>query len=150
MKIIIYKILEWLGFVDIVYYKGKKPYKRYSGDAGFDLYVSETTKIMPKSVANIKVHTVVTIKNCWLLLVGRSSTFHKKKLQVMTGIIDNGYTGYLHTCIYNPNDYICKILKDERVSQVIPFKKIKTVLVEGTKKLNTKERCSKGFGSTGY
>lgn len=144
-----YKILEFFGFINIVYYKGKKPNKNYKNDAGFDLYVSENVEIGPKQVEDVKVYTKITSKKCWFLLINRSSTFHNKKLHVMTSIIDNGFNGFLHTCVYNPNEYSVKINSGDRISQVIPFKQLKTVLIEGIVKSSKMGRKTHGFGSSG-
>lgn len=144
----IINVLDCFGVIDILYYIGDKPYKKYDGDAGFDLYVSESSMVEPKSGCNIKVNTSITSRRMWMLLIGRSSTFYKRGLVVNTAIIDNGYTGDLHVYVYNHNEYGVFISAGDRIAQIIPFKLSKPLIVNGVcKKISC--RGGDGFGSTG-
>jgi len=148
MKKIFWRILDGVGVINAIYYQGDRPYKKYRGDAGFDLRSAYDYLIPPEKGMDIKVDTIATSRRMWFLLIGRSSTFHIKGLIVNTGIIDNGYCGKLGVYIYNPNQHAVKIEKGERISQIIPFNLIRNVrLVEG--RLSVGKRGSNGFGSTG-
>ena len=144
----ILRILDVLGFVDVLFYAGDKPYRKYKQDAGYDLLVAETTTIPACRGVDVEVHTTITSRRMWLLLVGRSSTSFKKGLHVGQAVIDCGYSGQLHTWVYNPSDKDVVVLSGERISQIIPFRLQRTFLMRGmfTRKGGRGER---GFGSTG-
>lgn len=141
------KVLDWLSVSDILYYTGEQPYKKYAGDAGFDLTVSKDTAILPQSGEDVSVDTVITSRRMWLLLIGRSSTFHVKGLSIGTGIIDNGYTGSLNVYAYNMTNKTVVVRRGERIAQVIPFKLMRPHVMYGVHKSDG--RGGNGFGSTG-
>jgi len=141
-------IFDFLGIIDVLYYTGVEPYKKHTGDAGYDLFVSEDVIIPPGKGYNVPVNTAITSRRMWLLLVGRSSTFHKRNLIVNQAIIDNGYTDLLHMFVYNMSKDYAELKAGDRVGQVIPFRLNKTVLVNG--EIHKKdERGIEGYGSTG-
>ena len=143
-----YKILDIIGITNIVYYDGKKPYRKHDGDAGYDLYVLKDVVIPAYGYCDIPVNTILTSRRMWFLLTGRSSSFRTKGLIIMDGIIDNGYTDYINTLVYNPSSNVKSVKAGERICQVIPFKLTRTRLIGGVvNKPNS--RGKEGFGSTG-
>ena len=126
--------------------------KKYDGDAGYDLRLTEDCKLMPRQI--IDANTNVKIKSngvkAWIRLIGRSSTLIKYNLIVDEGIIDDGYTGELLIKIYNPTNKKIVLKKGTRIGQFIiqpltwgEFKSVEEFVVkEG-------ERGEKGFGHTG-
>lgn len=127
----------------------KIPIKRYEGDAGYDLFVSETVELQPQSFTD--VHTGIAIKlpeGYFARITGRSSTVRNKKVQVQEGIIDNGYTGELFIGVWNLNGHHIMVNQGERIAQLIP-QAIVPVYWMQVKCLPESERGGKGFGSTG-
>jgi dUTP pyrophosphatase len=129
----------------------KAPYKKHTGDAGWDLYTSEDCVI--EAGQTVDVHTNIQIDMPPFLfarIVGRSSTLRKHKLMVNEGIIDNGYTGELFVCVHNLGSEPFHVKKGMRLAQVL-FHTIEDVRwgeVSEIKEADGK-RGSAGFGSTG-
>lgn len=130
----------------------KTPYKKYSGDAGWDLFVSDTVIIPPGET--VDVHTDIKISMppyLFARIVGRSSTLRKHKLLVNEAIIDNGYTGELFVCVHNldPNKPFT-VEKGMRLAQVIfhPIEDVRWSEVDEIEATPGK-RGNNGFGSTG-
>lgn len=132
--------------------KGAKvPYKKHSGDAGWDLYVSRECTI--PAGATVDVHTDVKIDMppyLYARIVGRSSTLRKHNLMVNEGIIDNGFTGELFVCIHNMDDKPFHVKQGMRLAQVL-FHTIEDVRWSEVDEIvaTPGKRGNAGFGSTG-
>ena len=129
----------------------KSPFKRYMGDAGWDLYINEGCIIKPGET--VDVHTGVKIDMppyLYARIVGRSSTLRKYQLIVNEGIIDNGYTGELFICVHNIGDKPFVVEKGMRLAQVL-FHVIEDVRWSRVERVapTPGKRGDNGFGSTG-
>ena len=92
----------------------------------------------------------------WLELRPRSSSFAKKNLDSLYGVIDEGYEGELLYCCRYTGESPLIINDKDKIGQLIPVKRVNMVVKEVTKeeyemlssnrKNNRKEG---GFGSTG-
>ena len=139
-------------YVDFELGEGAKaPFKKHSGDAGWDLFVSRGCVI--PSGQTVDVHTDIKMDMppyLFARIVGRSSTLRKHNLMVNEGIIDNGYTGELFVCIHNlgTEDFVVK--KGMRLAQVI-FHTIEDVRWSQIDHIRPAvgQRGDDGFGSTG-
>lgn len=130
----------------------KKPYKRYTGDAGWDLFISEECIIQPGET--VDVHTGVYIdmpSYLYARITGRSSSLRKHKVLVNEGIIDNGYTGELFICVHNLSDKPFKAEKGMRLAQILfhTIEDIRWSEVNEFKPTASNTRGNNGFGSTG-
>lgn len=139
-------------YVDFVLGEGaKRPYKKYEGDAGWDLFVSRPCTIQPGETAD--VHTDVRIDmppRLFARITGRSSSLRKHNLLVNEGIIDNGYTGELFVCAHNLGTEPLHLEPGMRVAQIL-FHPIEDVRWSQVDDLETRpgKRGDNGFGSTG-
>ena len=128
----------------------RKPFKRYSGDAGWDLYVSRECVVQPGETMD--VHTDIYIDMPLRLygrITGRSSSLRKHSLLVNEGIIDNGYSGELFVCVHNLGDKPFHVKPGMRLAQIL-FHVIEDVRWSEVEEISSsKERGSNGFGSTG-
>lgn len=129
----------------------KRPYKKYSGDAGWDLYVSRPCTIQPGETAD--VHTDLQISmppKTYARITGRSSTLRKHGLLVYEGIIDNGYTGEMFVCVHNLGKEPFHVEEGMRLAQVI-FGSIDDVRWSEVDEIrpDPRKRGNAGFGSTG-
>jgi dUTP pyrophosphatase len=125
------------------------PSKAYDDDAGIDLYVKGNHVIYSHQWVDVEVGTRVAIPAGYFgLVLGRSSTFYTKGLDVHTAVIDAGWRGPLKVAIYNPSNDVVKISDKERVAQVvlIPIRPVDVVLSET---LPPGSRGEQGFGSSG-
>lgn len=124
------------------------------GDVGFDLEVwsKESDSVFLKAQSFTNVPTGLRIKvgdNSWGMITSRSSTFIKRKLIVMQGTIDCGYTGDLFVTVYNPNENWVQLHNGESIAQLIPIPMFIDVKVTIVEEMPETERGSTGFGSTG-
>ena len=134
-------------------YAPLKPAK--PGDCGLDLHNASRKVIFvpPGHVVEIPSGVHVKIPDGYAgLIKGRSSTFYRKRLLVIDGIIDSGYTGPLFVNIWNPafdegNKPII-IEPMERLAQVIVVA-VPTLKIVTADKLPETVRGDSGFGSTG-
>ena len=129
----------------------KKPYKKYTGDAGWDLFVSRPCDIAPGQTVDI--HTDIKIAmpaKMYARIVGRSSTLRKYKLLVNEAIIDNGYTGEMFICVHNMGDKTFHVEQGMRLAQMI-FGCIEDIHWSEVEEIkpDPKKRGNYGFGSTG-
>lgn len=127
------------------------PYKKYSGDAGWDLFTSRDCDIEPGETKD--VHTDVRIDMppyLYARITGRSSSLRKHKLLINEGIIDNGYTGELFVCIHNMGDKTFHVKRGMRLAQIL-FHPIEDVRWSEVPEIQVPSgrRGDNGFGSTG-
>lgn len=129
----------------------KAPFKKHTGDAGWDLYVSRDCVINPGDT--VDVHTDVKVDLppfVYMRIVGRSSTLRNYNLMVNEGIIDNGFTGELFVCVHNLGTEPFKVEKGMRLAQVL-FGVIEDVRWSQVNEIKPTpgKRGNNGFGSTG-
>lgn len=130
---------------------GKKPYKKYTGDAGWDLFVSRPCDIAPGET--VDVHTDIRINmppKTYVRIIGRSSTLRKHNLLVNEAIIDNGYTGEMFVCVHNLGKEVFHVEQGMRLAQMIfgSIDDVRWVEVDEIKP-DPRKRGNAGFGSTG-
>lgn len=139
-------------YVDFQLGEGAKaPYKKHTGDAGWDLFVSRPCEIPPGET--VDVHTDIKINMppyLYARITGRSSSLRNYGLLVNEGIIDNGYTGEMFVCVHNVNDKPVKIEKGMRLAQIL-FHTIEDVRWSEVEEIKAApgKRGNNGFGSTG-
>ena len=127
------------------------PYKKYNGDAGWDLFTSKECDIGPGET--VDVHTNVKIDMppyLYARITGRSSSLRKYNLLINEGIIDNGYTGELFVCVKNLGHKTFHVKQGMRLAQIL-FHTIEDVRWSEVPEIYTSKgrRGENGFGSTG-
>jgi dUTP pyrophosphatase len=128
---------------------GLVPTRAYPGDAGDDLYTSCRTVILPHSNENIPTGIRVKLPEGYYgRIVGRSSTIERYGLEVLEGIIDNGYTGELFIRVINIKDSVVTVAKNARLAQFI-VAPITNTTYSVVDELPETERSTNGFGSSG-
>ena len=133
----------------------RRPFQKYDGDAGWDLYASREAWIEPGE--SLDIHTDIYVKlprGIYLRITGRSSTLRIHNLIVNEAIIDNGYRGELYTCIHNLSDVAFHVTEGMRLAQMlvhkvepVVWKHVSTSRIHRIETRNN--RGSRGFGSTG-
>jgi dUTP pyrophosphatase len=123
-------------------------------DAAFDLAAAQDQIIEAHSFAIVGSNICVAMpKDYWLMIVGRSSSFWKRRLITNTSIIDWGYRGELGAIIYNPNDHDVGIEAGESIAQAIPMRlescNFQIKWADSPDQLARSQRGGRGFGSTG-
>jgi deoxyuridine 5'-triphosphate nucleotidohydrolase len=126
------------------------PIRAYATDAGFDLYVSRNTFIPAGGFADVPCGVAMQINaGEWALITGRSSSIRKKKLHVINGVIDAGYSGELFAGVQNLSSHTVTITKGERVAQVILMGAAANGRAVRFGKVAQAPRGNNGFGSSG-
>lgn len=142
---------------------GELPTRAYRDDAGLDLYVAEDTILTWGEFQDVPLSSRVALPEwSWGFLVGRSSTFRARQIEVLPGIIDTGYRGKLFAaCIWRPSDanpdsqsvgmgtsYALKA--GDRIAQMIVIPNgTRDVEPYSVRELPAHDRGEKGFGSSG-
>lgn len=142
---------------------GELPTRAYADDAGLDLRVAEDTVLEWGKFQDVQLTSRVALPDwSWGFLVGRSSTFRTRGIEVMPGIIDTGYRGKLFAaCIWRPetnhadpegtlaaNGYTLKA--GDRIAQMIIIPNgTRDVEPYSVRELPAHDRGDNGFGSSG-
>lgn len=132
------------------------PSRAHRTDAGFDLHTSREVTIKPGEFADVHTDLQVAMPpNLWGRIVGRSSTFRRRKLLVLEGVIDAGYRGPIYTGVTNLSDEPVTIAEGERVAQFIPHVNVAARITlnevgrDDFEALPHDGRGANGFGSSG-
>jgi dUTP pyrophosphatase len=127
------------------------PKYAHYGDAGMDLYCSESVSIAPNG--RCLVHTGIAIQlpdGYEAQIRSRSGLALKKGIFVLNspGTIDTGYTGEIGVVLMNTTKDKFDVNVGDRIAQMViePITLGKAIVVD---ELDTTERGAGGFGSTG-
>lgn len=127
----------------------------YSGDCGLDLALLEDVVIAPGGTVNARTGIAVAVpRGTFGWVTGRSSTWATHRLQVMGGIIDEGWRGELMIMLHRPrlarDTQDKKIEAGTRLAQLIVLPNLLSCLVvREVEELPPGERGTRGFGSSG-
>lgn len=137
--------LRWTALTD----GAVEPRRVHAGDAGYDLFVSESVVVEPRGYAEVRTGVAVEPPGTMFsMLVPRSSTLRVKGIHMMTGIIDSGYRGELTCGVLNVTDAPVEILAGERIGQLL-LCRLYALPLEQVGVLGAGDRGGDGFGSTG-
>ena len=131
----------------------KEPSRGSKYAAGYDLYadVAERVVLPPHSTVKIPTNIAMEIPDGYFGAVyARSGIASKRGLRPCNcvGIIDSDYRGNIMVALHNDTETTQTVEPDERIAQIIiqPYLKIEW---EEADELNSTQRGSGGFGSTG-
>ena len=140
-----------MGFVSykLLTESAQMPFKSHRTDAGFDLFADETSWIFAKQRTTIKTGISFEMPNNMAGLIWtRSGLSVKKGIDVLAGVVDSGYRGEIMVCLYNTSDEDVEINRGDRIAQII-FQEVPVISLLLRDELETSQRGSNGFGSTG-
>lgn len=127
----------------------RPPQRFHPSDAGADLMISRHVTVGAGTRAQLPTNLAVAIpEGFYGQIIGRSSTFHKRGLIVITGVIDSGYRGEVMIVVYNPTTRATFVQEGERLAQIILLP-IQVGDFAAARSLPKGDRDEKGFGSTG-
>ena len=122
--------------------------------AGYDLYAC-----LDAAAVEIPAHSTLMVDTGWAMeiphmcfgaIFARSGLASKQGLRPANcvGVIDSDYRGPIKVALHNDTDETQTITEGERIAQlvIIPYL---TIDFEEVEELNTTDRGSGGFGSTG-
>jgi dUTP pyrophosphatase len=119
--------------------------------AGYDLYASDGTYIMPGQTKLVPTGLAIQPPEGYCAKIyARSGLAVKKGLRPANcvGICDEDYTGEYMVALHNDSNEMQYIEDGERIAQLL-FERYYSVEFEEAERLDKTERGSGGFGSTG-
>ena len=128
--------------------KAKQPFRKYKGDAGYDLFSIEDFVVPARGKTEISTGIAVALP------IGHYAEIHSRSgLRINgkfppVGIIDEGYRGDMRVILYNFTDEDYKGKVGDRVAQLIIKQRVEVEFKE-TDCLPGSDRGNDGFGSTG-
>jgi len=126
----------------------KIPFKKYTGDAGYDIFAVEEVIIDPFGTGEVDCGFSLGLpKNIYCEIHTRSS-MGMKGMRAHLGIVDSGFLGNISIFITNCSNHVVLVSKGDRAAQLI-FRKRETVRFIQTDKLKSTSRGKNGHGSTG-
>ena len=140
-----------MGFVSykLLTESAQMPFKAHRSDAGFDLFADDEAWIFAKERQTIKTGISFDMPdNMAGLIWPRSGLSVKKGIDVLAGVVDSGYRGEIMVCLYNTSNEDVEIKRGDRIAQII-FQEVPAISLLLREELETSQRGSNGFGSTG-
>lgn len=117
--------------------------------AGYDLYSAYDYVIQAKGKEMVKTDLQIALPDgCYGRVAPRSGLAWKNSIDVGAGVIDQDYRGPLNVILFNFGDQDFQIKRGDRVAQLI-CEKIEQAEVQEVGDLDSTERGTNGFGSTG-
>jgi len=118
-------------------------------DAGFDLYATEDTTIMPGERKGVPTGIAIEIPAGYVGLIwDKSSVSFNHGQKTIGGVIDSGYHGEIKIGIYNFSNEPFVFEKGHKVAQML-IQKVEKVEFEESNELSDTTRGKNGWGSTG-
>jgi dUTP pyrophosphatase len=126
------------------------PHKAHAGDLGYDLFASEDAVIFAGDTKLVRTGIAIQFPEGYGgLLRDRSSVATKRRLFVVAGVIDNGYTGEILVALHNSTENGQVVKAGEKIAQLILVPTVDFSVEEVPEILSSDGRSDRGFGSTG-
>lgn len=131
----------------------KIPEIQTSGSAGADLHACVDKDVIVRPGETVKIPTGIAMaipEGYGGFVFARSGLATKKGLAPANkvGVIDSDYRGEIMVALHNHSNEIVTIVEGERIAQIV-FLPILTPAFNEVKDLDSTERNTGGFGSTG-
>lgn len=134
-----------------VHPEAKLPVRANQTDVGADLFSVESVSIPPQTRALVSTGITVELPNAGIYarIAPRSGLAFKNGIDVMAGVIDQGYRGVIGVVLYNTDkEKTFEVNPGDRIAQLIIEKCRYESFVE-CENLSDSDRSEKGFGSSG-
>lgn len=125
------------------------PFKKYEGDAGFDVFSPCDFDLKPFEIKKINLGLAVEFDSGNVLLVQTKSSLAEKGIETIGNVIDSTYRGPIHVILVNLSQKTYTFRKGQKIAQLLLLKCYTGKEIEKVDKLSKTERGSGGFGSTG-
>lgn len=125
------------------------PQYAHIGDAGLDLYTSESFTLSPNERKQVKTGIALAIPDGYVGLVwDKSGLSHKSGLKTLGGVVDSGYRGEILVGLVNLSDDTVSFTVGQKIAQLL-IQQVTCAEVEEVAILDETVRGTAGFGSTG-
>lgn len=134
----------------LIHKNAKAPYRKRTGDAGYDLSSVDAVEIQPGGYASISTGLQISApEGFYYTMEGRSGML-KNGLVVSRAIIDSGYTGELFVLLHNHGEKSYQVNIGDRIAQIIPYR-IETIEFNQVEEFSDSHntRGESGWGSSG-
>lgn len=120
------------------------------GDCGYDLfYVGENTvKIDPNCGYKLDTGIAIEMPLNMRAIIKTRSSYASRGLSVEGGVIDSSYRGELKVVLWNNSKQPEYVESGDKIAQLL-FEYNPNICIEYVSELDTSNRGSNGFGSTG-
>jgi dUTP pyrophosphatase len=126
----------------------KLPSKNKKTDAGWDLYADESKTIFFNSKELVTTNLAYEIPAGYALIIKDRSSMATKGITTNAGTCDADYRGTVKVLIRNNNSENFEIKKGDKIAQFLVVE-VPECEIEEVSELNTTERGSGGWGSSG-
>ena len=127
---------------------GKAPVKGSTEAAGWDLYAAEDVTIPVGKRQLVNSGLRIRVPAGTYGRIAPRSGLALKGIDVGAGVIDRDYTGVVKILLHNTSDSDFKVTSGDRIAQLL-FEKIANPNIKIVEALESTDRGSGGFGSTG-
>ena len=125
------------------------PVRSHTYDAGMDLYAREDQLIPPGDSRIFDTGVHISVPESFFAEVRpKSGLMFRHKVVAGLGTVDCGYTGSVQVILFNLGKEAYQVRRGDRIAQLVVTPCVLLPL-EQTKALETSDRGSGGFGSTG-
>ena len=130
------------------------PSKAHNDDAGYDLATIESYCLKPSETKLFRTGLHLQLEkdkndfNLYGLFIKERSGLGKKGIGVRGGTCDEPYAGEYMVLLTNHGDKAYQVVKGDRIAQLV-IQRVESIPVDEVEELDSTERGSKGFGSSG-
>lgn len=128
--------------------EAKIPTRAHESDAGIDLYSLNDVTLTPQEPVRALTGIALAIPKGHVGMICDRSSMGAKGVRVLGGIIDSGYRGEVQVILINLRTSALQISKGDKIAQILVLPVNLCAVVE-KERLDSTERASSGFGSTG-
>jgi dUTP pyrophosphatase len=128
--------------------EAKMPGYALPGDVGMDVYALETVTVEPGAHHRFMNGFALEFPAGYAAIVKDKSSISKAGLHTMGGVFDAGYRGEYNVHLVNLSLKPYTVEKGHKVAQIVFIPIVQAKLIQ-TEELNSSERGTGGFGSTG-
>lgn len=124
------------------------PERAYMSDAGADLRTPKRIMIAAHERITINTGIHVSIPDGYAGFIKSKSGLMKNDGIIVDGLIDSGFDGSIHVCMFNTSHRYKIFNKGDKIAQLV-IVPIDAVTFEQVEAIAGGERGQNGFGSTG-
>ena len=118
------------------------------GDVGYDLTSPVDITLSPRLVTKVPLGIAIAVPEGHMGEIKDRSSLALKGITTLGGVIDPSYRGEVVVILQNLGDQVYQITAGDRIAQLV-LVKVSTPTVEVVDSLESTERGTDGFGSTG-
>ena len=128
---------------------GFLPARAHGDDAGFDLAIPHALHVAPGHRVTVDFRIRVLVPRGFAGLILPRSSLTAEGIDVLPGVIDAGYTGFIKATVANRTRKDASLVASQRIAQLVVLPLPLFKVVRGAVRDADTERGAQGFGSTG-